>query len=277
MKKINWLTTLFTVLGIFISSAAFATVPVFQSATTTSTTTIDIVYDIPIDFATTSADFITAFSATGVDKTGATASIAGSTVTVTLTVPVSADFTSSGLVVGAGTIKDFSTADLNAGVSGQTISDGIAPSITGVTPNIALITDSETGGTGFNITVTFDEPMIDDGSQDPVISFDNGGEDPSSTLTSESGTNWPDNQTFVVTYNVADANEVLADVDVLVSGGQDLAGNAITATNTDQNDLFSIDTQNPSITGVTPNIALITDSETGGTGFNITVTFDEPM
>ncbi|WP_420578515.1 T9SS type A sorting domain-containing protein [Ekhidna sp.] len=152
-----------------------------------------------------------------------------------------------------------------------------SPSITGVTPNIALITDSETGGTGFNITVTFDEPMIDDGSQDPVISFDNGGEDPSSTLTSESGTNWPNNQTFVVTYNVADANEAIADVDVLVSGGQNLVGNGITATNTDQNDLFSIDTQNPSITGVTPNISLIGDPNTGGTGFNITVTFDEPM
>ncbi|MEP0270274.1 MAG: T9SS type A sorting domain-containing protein [Ekhidna sp.] len=143
MKKILFL------LCFAVAGMASATVPVFQSATATSTTTIDIVYDINIDFGTTEAAFIAGLNAGGgLDKTGASASITGTTITLTLVVPLSADYTASDLAILVGTVKDDSSADLNAGVSGQNIDDGISPELVS-----AVLTSSTT------IDFTFSEDI----------------------------------------------------------------------------------------------------------------------
>jgi hypothetical protein len=62
---------------------------------------------------------------------------------------------------------------------------------------------------------------------------------------------------------------------VQVSGGQDAAGNAqVSSTETGK---FSIDTQNPTVTSVTPNLTTVTAANVGSQAFTLTVVYSEAM
>ena len=131
--------------------------------------------------------------------------------------------------------------------------DRTPPSITSVTTNTPVIGESNAGVGGFYITVGFNEPMTADGTKNPSVTFDNSAEDPATTLSSPVYT-WPTDTTLRVAYTVSDVNADLADIDVLIDGGQDAAGNDITPANTSRDDLFSINTQNlPMISGPANN------------------------
>ena len=145
------------------------------------------------------------------------------------------------------------------------------PAVTSITPNLNPITDANTGNGNFTITVQYDEAMIDDGTADPDVSFPV--ENPSSTLTLASKS-WNTNTEFVATYDVADNDQNLANIDIEVNNGTDAAGN--TQTTGSNNDAFSIDMDNPQVTGVTASIDPITDSDDGNT-FTLEFTFDQPM
>lgn len=118
--------------------------------------------------------------------------------------------------------------------------DTTPPTVTGVAVNHATVSDSEVGNDTFTVTANFDEPM--DTGVAPTISFPT--ENPTGTLTFASG-NWTDSDTYVATYDVTDANIDLADIDVRISGGQDTAGNTMSAH--DAADKFSIDTAAPAV------------------------------
>lgn len=146
--------------------------------------------------------------------------------------------------------------------------DVTKPSITAVTPSPATIAEADVGTNAFSITVDYNEPM--DTSVDPVISFPV--EDPSTTISFNHGS-WTDSDTYVAYYDVVDADQELANIDVLVSGGKDPAGNV--QDQADYPDLFSIDTIAPqivSITSTTPD-----GYYSAGSDIDVTVNFSEPV
>ncbi|MCO4785276.1 MAG: DUF4347 domain-containing protein [Marinomonas atlantica] len=156
--------------------------------------------------------------------------------------------------------------------AGDTI-DANVPTISGaISPSIATVTDTQVGSNSFTLTVNFNEAM--DTNTDPTLSFPTTNENPlTNTLTFASG-EWSDNDTYVATYNVADANEVIRHIDVQTSGAKDAAGNTL-ATVT-QNDIISV------ITAPAPTITSITSTTANGTykvsdTVNVTVTFDKAV
>ncbi|MGF1521070.1 MAG: bluetail domain-containing putative surface protein, partial [Leptolyngbyaceae cyanobacterium] len=120
--------------------------------------------------------------------------------------------------------------------------DGTAPTVSSVTPNLTSITDDNIGTGAFTLTVDFSEAM--DTAVDPTIAFPT--EDPSNTLSFSTG-NWSDSDTYVATYDVVDANEILAEIDVQIGGAKDQAGNSHPAFI--QADSFSIASIDPIIGG----------------------------
>ncbi|MGD1857792.1 MAG: Ig-like domain-containing protein, partial [Leptolyngbyaceae cyanobacterium] len=113
--------------------------------------------------------------------------------------------------------------------------DATAPTVTNVTPNLTSIIDSSVGTGAFTLTVDFSEAM--NTSVTPTVTFPV--EDPANTLILTTGS-WSDSDTYIATYDVADANETVSNIDVQVSDAQDTAGNLqISSTQTDE---FSINT-----------------------------------
>jgi len=143
------------------------------------------------------------------------------------------------------------------------------PTVSSITVNTNPITDTDAGGT-FSITIIFNEDM--DGSVDPNINFPV--ENPGSTL-SASGGSWSNSTTYVVDYSINDADQELPDIDIQVSGARDIAGNTQVA-NT-QNDVFSIDMNAPTVSGISASPVTITDGDVGGNTFSLTIDYSEIM
>jgi hypothetical protein len=158
-----------------------------------------------------------------------------------------------------------------------TVNDDVAPGIASVSTNVTgdTISDGDLGN-DFTITVNFDEAM-NQGVNPSSVGFPTGGEDPSNTITGGGPSyNFVDADTLEITYasgDLADANEVVQDVDIKLNGIEDAAGNSTDVT---QADVFSI------ITAPAPTISSITSTtadDTYGVGdsVNVTVTFDEAV
>jgi hypothetical protein len=147
------------------------------------------------------------------------------------------------------------------------------PTISNITTNINTIADADMGSGTFYINVTFDEAM--DMGFDPAISFPT--EDPmANTLTMNSGASgWVDATNYMASYDVADADETLANIDVQVNDARDLVGNP--QVQLDAADVFNIDTENPTVMSVSPSIDYVYDGNLGTAGFDLTVVFSESM
>jgi len=151
--------------------------------------------------------------------------------------------------------------------------DMLNPQVSAFSVSTNPITDANAGGT-ITFTIDFNENMITDGSADPTISFPTVGEDPTiNTLTFNSGI-WSSNTRYVATYNVADANETISNIDVRVTGAQDAAGN--TQIQYDNANFLNVDTQNPTVNSITTNLTTIIDAN-AGSNFTITVVYSENM
>ncbi|MEM2638209.1 MAG: hypothetical protein QW704_02445, partial [Candidatus Hadarchaeales archaeon] len=121
--------------------------------------------------------------------------------------------------------------------------DTVAPQVIDINVSDNLITESDSGGT-LTITITFSEDM--DTLVAPDIAFD-----PdivsSGTLTFNSGM-WTSSTTYVATYDIADVDEEVPDVDIIVENARDLAGNIqIPYT---EFDAIDVDTVAPWVTGI---------------------------
>lgn len=146
------------------------------------------------------------------------------------------------------------------------------PTITSLTANTTLLTDASAGIGTFALTLTFDEPM--DAAYTPVITFP--AENPAATLTfNADNSQWMTPLTYIASYDVADAAETLPNIDIEITGGQNMVANGQQFFET--LDFFHIDTQNPTITALMPQQTTITDLNEGTVGFELTVIFSEKM
>ncbi len=163
--------------------------------------------------------------------------------------------------------------------SGKTISaasasltitiDATPPTVATLTSNLTTVADANVGTSKFWLTITFSEAM--NTAVLPTISFPV--ENPSGTLAFNSTTSgWTTSTVYVARFDVLDANVLLPNIDVQVSGAQDLAGNTQT-TKTVAN-LFNIDMLNPA---VTINLASGQASPTSVSPINYTVVFSESV
>ena len=151
----------------------------------------------------------------------------------------------------------------------------LSPSVVSVTPNLTSIADADVGTRTLTLTVVYAESL--NTTITPTISFPTSGEDPTAspaTLTLDSG-GWLNSTTFVASYDVADQNLAMPNVDVEVAGAQDTGGHAQTSFTAADN--FSIDMQNPTVASVTPNLTTIADANAGSQTFTLTVAFSEAM
>lgn len=146
------------------------------------------------------------------------------------------------------------------------------PDVTSITPSIANITDNTAGTSSFSILVMFDENA--NTSVNPTISFPV--ENPmAQTLTFNTGS-WLTPTAYVARYDVADANELLTNIDIRVTGAVNPLGNHQQIY--DDADAFSIDTRNADVVSITPSSAIINDAlSSGSSTFCMEVTYNLPM
>jgi hypothetical protein len=151
--------------------------------------------------------------------------------------------------------------------------DATPPTVINIIVSDDLINEADDGDT-FDVTVTFSEEM--DTLATPTISFIPG---MATTLIIPSGSWSIGNTVYTVSYTIADADVEESDVDVRVSGAQDLVGNPQDPDPTTVPDLFDVDTKAPTVTIDIPdyiNIAnvaavpvTITSDEDGDYGYEI--------
>ncbi len=134
-----------------------------------------------------------------------------------------------------------------------------------------VVNDAIAAAGTFTVSVDFSEAMKT--TLKPTVAFS--GDNVAGTLTyDEASSVWSDNNTFVVSFDVTDANEDFDNVDLLLSGAQDIVDNVqiIGAVNNS----FIIDTKNP-VAVSTPDVGLLADADAGDNAFTVNVTFDEAM
>ncbi|UII33766.1 gliding motility-associated C-terminal domain-containing protein [Fulvivirga ulvae] len=187
------------------------------------TTTLQFQYTVQAGDISSDLEYT---SATALELNGGTINAAADNAIAILTLP------SPGSTGSLGTNKNIAV-------------DGILPLVTSVSPSVTLITDAETGTSGFTLTVRFNEAM--NTSVNPLVSFPI--EDPAATLTFNNGS-WLDNTTYDATYDVQDVNQELVDIDVAVSLAEDLAGNVIVPASLAN--IFSINMCSPPAIGLQP-------------------------
>jgi len=117
-----------------------------------------------------------------------------------------------------------------------------------VSVNLTTVADANVGTATFAVWAWFDETIETmNTSVAPTISFSV--ENPTGTLTFNAGASgWFSttyNVAYVARFDVADANVTIPNLDVRVTGAKDVAGN--TQTQADFTEIFSIDTQNPTV------------------------------
>jgi hypothetical protein len=152
------------------------------------------------------------------------------------------------------------------GSSWSLVIDTVSPTVTIVASDLAIC-DGDVGR--FTVTATFSEAM--NPAVVPTLMLT---PNPTTTFTNPSGAWNVPNTVYMWTYDVVDAGVTVPDVDVGVSGGQDVAGNAqVSSTNTDYVD---IDTQNPTVTSIVASDLRIGDGD-AGSPFTVTVGFSEAM
>ena len=146
--------------------------------------------------------------------------------------------------------------------------DTSAPTVTGLQANPVLIADAAVPS-GFSLVVSYSEAMK--AAPAPTITFS---PDVSSTLHFTSGTWSADGKQYTANYSVTDAGVSVSGIGVSVSGAEDLAGNLQVSFS--QPNVFSIDTQNPTVTGLQANPVLIADAAVPS-GFSLVVSYSEAM
>lgn len=147
----------------------------------------------------------------------------------------------------------------------------LKPKVNSIFANKLVIADADTGANTFVITINFDEPM--DTSITPTVNFPK--DNPMAQSLTQVAADWSSKVEHELTYNVVDANERMDSINVRVSGGQNLAKYVQVECETPN--LFTIDTENPEIVLITPNVTVVTDTHTGVGSFNLSILYNEEM
>jgi len=146
--------------------------------------------------------------------------------------------------------------------------DNIAPTVTGVTVDTDPIYD---GDLTQQVTVTYSENMDQSDAERPTVQI-TGITTPKTDGPGGAATGtWNSSTEYKVTITLDDNNEEDSVLDIVVSDAKDAAGNTQVAKT--ENNPFSVDTLNPTVTSVTP--ANLSESEVGSV--TVDITFSEPM
>jgi Tol biopolymer transport system component len=143
--------------------------------------------------------------------------------------------------------------------------DPRATFVTGAQPFV-----NENTGPIYGILVSYNEVM--DTNFHPSLTFP--GKDVSATLTPRPGS-WVNPTTYQAQFDVADTNQVLSHIPVMVSGGKDQWGNP-QVERTFFN-VFSIDTVGPQLLSVNASSVTLTNSSVGRSRFRLSFDFDKYM
>jgi|GEM_PF-2144402 len=148
--------------------------------------------------------------------------------------------------------------------------DTFEPSVSFITSNLTVVSQSDEGAEMLTITVTFDQDLnINDL---PSLEFING--DPSTVLALESVSFVTDNSVEFI-YNVLDGELELEDIGIQITDFTDSAEN--TGTIYDQAEVLDIDTKAPSLVDLSFSNSLINESSVGTETFSISVNFDSAL
>lgn len=157
-------------------------------------------------------------------------------------------------------VNEFDNADLTVGLNitdlnfsntvnklandfAQTYSfeDITKPLVNQVIATPTLLSGKDLGNDALEIQITFNEEM--DPSSIPLVSFPV--EDPTNSLSAPNGNStWSaGNTVYTLFYDLTDQDELVENIDVLIENAADKSGNILN--DFTENDLFSIDTENP--------------------------------
>ncbi len=153
------------------------------------------------------------------------------------------------------------------------IIDTKRPSVADMQPSSTIISDSDVGSSGFQVVITYDEPMNQ--SQAPVVSLSSDVTISNSISFNFSASEWLDDTTFEARFNVIDQNVEVEDINITVGFAQDAAGNSQNSLTLE--DWIDLDTRNPELLVLSANTYLVTDMHTGDAGLTFLMIFDETM
>jgi hypothetical protein len=131
----------------------------------------------------------------------------------------------------------------------------------------SMITDANAGSI-LTITVNCDSPMSIEST--PLLVFTGINESGSFQA---SGGQWITNTDYEFTYVILDGN-IQANAQLIIAGATDEYGNLLNTSN--NNDLIIIDTENPTLSAVTPSVALLSDDDVAS-GLTLDIVFGEDM
>lgn len=147
------------------------------------------------------------------------------------------------------------------------------PLIENVVVNTEMLNVSSVGSNALSITVTFDEPMIDQTNPELMFTADNPLGSVLALNVFNSG--WVDSFTYTAVYNQQIGAAEFNDIQIELQGFFDEAGNAPEEPTLEN--LFSIDTQRPLVDNVTPSGVVVADADVADGSFEADIVFDEAM
>ena len=151
------------------------------------------------------------------------------------------------------------------------IVDTKLPEITSFIGDLPILSDNDLSN-GYQCVIQLDEDC--NVNLSPTFVFS--GIDYLNPTITENQSNWISAQEYQATFNVADFNENVSSVDVLIENIRDEHGNPLL--NPNQSDICSIDTKNPLTTGIFISDSVINiDDLTMNPQIDLVVYFDETM
>ncbi len=136
-----------------------------------------------------------------------------------------------------------------------------------------LLNVASVGSNALTFTVSFDEAM----NTSAEVSIQFPADNPLGTVLTVNNftTGWQDNQTFTASFNQQASSVALDMLTLQLVGFTDEAGNE-PVVETFEN-LFTIDTQRPEVSEVTPSTFVVSDDDVADGSFSVDVMFEEPM
>lgn len=184
------------------------------------------------------------------------------------------EFDNADLTIGLN-ITDFNfsnTVNKLANDFAQTYSfeDITKPLVTQVVATPSLLSGKDLGNDALEIEITFNEEM--NPAAIPTVSFPV--EDPTNSLSSPNGNStWSvGNTVYTLFYDLTDQDELVENIDVLIENAADKSGNFLD--DYTENDLFSIDTENPEASSINLNRSLVNRPNNT---IEVQVTFNKQM
>jgi len=146
------------------------------------------------------------------------------------------------------------------------------PTVVSIVPAGAVVNDSFAESGSYHLDITFSELM--DQSQMPTVMFTQN--NPVGTLSYTPAQNtWLSPTELRLVFSCADINTEVNSISFLISGARDaFQNNQIISP---QNNLFRVDTRNPSVLTYTAQGFFLTDALAGTSPFQITLNFSETM